>query len=242
MTSISIIIPVYNVEPYVEDCIRSVMRQTYDGPMECIVVDDCGTDNSMAVVERVVAEYNGPITFKILHHTHNRGLSAARNTGIDTATGDYLFFLDSDDEISKECLSLMINQVFEHPDIEIVQGLVLSVPDKEYYHMERYQEIGYKEDNMWIRHEFYKWRNFFPCQAWNKLIKTNFIRNNDLIFWEGIIHEDEHWMFRVVQHLKKYILISDNTYIHYIRPNTIMSSIKVNPQKSLDSLYLIITD
>ena len=69
--SISIIIPVYNVEPYVEDCIRSLLRQKYDGPMECIVVDDCGTDNSMAVVEQVVAEYNGPITFKILQQLQN---------------------------------------------------------------------------------------------------------------------------------------------------------------------------
>jgi len=67
--SISIIIPIYNVEPYVEACVRSVMRQTYDGTMECIVVDDCGTDNSMAVVESLISEYNGPITFKVLNHT-----------------------------------------------------------------------------------------------------------------------------------------------------------------------------
>ena len=69
--NISIIIPVYNVEPYVEDCIRSVMRQTYDGPMECIIVDDCGSDNSMAIVKKMVTEYNGSIAFKILHHKHN---------------------------------------------------------------------------------------------------------------------------------------------------------------------------
>ena len=90
--SISIIVPVYNVEPYVEECIHSVMRQTYTGPMECIVVDDCGTDNSMAVVEGLIANYKGPISFKVLHHKHNRGLSAARNTGMDAATGDYYFF------------------------------------------------------------------------------------------------------------------------------------------------------
>ena len=102
--SVSIIIPVYNVEPYVEDCIRSVIRQTYGGKMECIVVDDCGTDNSMDVVERVIGEYNGPIPFRILHHEHNRGLSAARNTGMDAATGDYLFFLDSDDELTDDCI------------------------------------------------------------------------------------------------------------------------------------------
>ncbi len=72
--SVSIIVPVYNVAPYVEDSIRSVMRQTYDGKMECIVVDDCGTDDSMSIEEKVIEDYNGPITFKILRHTHNRGL------------------------------------------------------------------------------------------------------------------------------------------------------------------------
>lgn len=238
--SVSIIVPVFNVEPYVEDCIWSVMRQTYDGPMECIIVDDCGTDNSMAVVEKVIAEYNGPISFIILHHEHNRGLSAARNTGMDAATGDYLFFLDSDDEISKECLLLMMNQVFEHPNIELVQGLIVSVPDKAYYHMERYQDIGYKEENMWIRHEFYKWRNSFPCQAWNKLIKTDFIRNNNLIFLDGIIHEDEHWMFLVVQKLNYYSVINTKTYIHYLRANSIIRTLPNNPQSSIKSVSQIL--
>jgi glycosyltransferase involved in cell wall biosynthesis len=73
------------------------MRQTYEGDIECIVVDDCGTDGSMGIVNKLILEYNGPIMFKILHHTHNRGLSAARNTGISNASGDYLLFLDSDD-------------------------------------------------------------------------------------------------------------------------------------------------
>lgn len=84
---VSIIIPVYNVAPYIEDCLRSVMRQTYAGPMECLIVDDCGTDESIHIAERLITEYNGPIHFDILHHNHNRGLSAARNTGIENAVG-----------------------------------------------------------------------------------------------------------------------------------------------------------
>ena len=103
LPKISIIIPIYNVEPYIEDCLQSVMRQTYRGMMECILVDDCGTDNSMKVAEQLIKIYNGPIDFKVLHHEHNRGLSAARNTGIDAACGDYVYFLDSDDWISDDC-------------------------------------------------------------------------------------------------------------------------------------------
>ena len=65
---LSIIIPVYQVAPYIEDCLRSVMRQTYQGAMECLIVDDCGTDDSIAIAERVIASYDGPIVFQILHH------------------------------------------------------------------------------------------------------------------------------------------------------------------------------
>ena len=97
--SVSVIVPVYNVEPYVAACVRSVMRQTYEGKIECIFVDDCGTDKSIDVVEKLIAEYSGPIAFKIIHATHNQGPSVARNIGMDAATCEYLYFLDGDDEI-----------------------------------------------------------------------------------------------------------------------------------------------
>ena len=90
--SVSIIVPIYNVEPYVEACVRSVMSQTYRGSIECIMVDDCGSDGSVQIVEKIIEGYDGSIQFMMLHHNHNRGLSAARNTGLNAASGDYLFF------------------------------------------------------------------------------------------------------------------------------------------------------
>ena len=97
LPKVSIVIPVYNVEPYIEECLQSVMRQSYRGEIECILIDDCGTDNSMGIAVQLIEEYNGPIDIKVMHHEHNQGLSAARNTGIDAACGDYIYFLDSDD-------------------------------------------------------------------------------------------------------------------------------------------------
>lgn len=108
LPSVSIIIPVYNVEPYVEDCILSVMRQTYDGPMECIIVDDCSTDDSMAVVGGVISEYNGPISFKVLHHEHNRGQSVARKHGFDVSNGEWVTFVDSDDLLLENAISKLM--------------------------------------------------------------------------------------------------------------------------------------
>ena len=82
--TISVVMPVYNVAPYVERCLLSVMQQTRPAE-ECLIIDDASTDNSIALCERLIANYDGPTRFTILHHDHNRGLSAARNTGTDAA-------------------------------------------------------------------------------------------------------------------------------------------------------------
>lgn len=108
---ISIIIPIYNVEDYISECLQSVMRQTYKGAIECILVDDCGKDNSIAVAEQLIACYKGSIEFRILHHEHNRGLSAARNTGLENAKGKYIYFLDSDDIIDGNSMEMLYNAI-----------------------------------------------------------------------------------------------------------------------------------
>jgi len=110
LPSISIIIPVYNVEPYIAECVESVMRQTYTGPMECIIVDDCGTDKSIEIVKQLITEYKGPIDFRIQHHEHNRGLAVARNTDTDAATGDYIYYLDSDDWVEPNIVELLVTK------------------------------------------------------------------------------------------------------------------------------------
>ena len=88
---VSIIIPIYNVEKYVAECLNSVISQTYDhSKIECIIVDDCTPDRSMDVVNKIIGEYKGEMTFITHRHKENEGLSAARNTGISIATGEYL--------------------------------------------------------------------------------------------------------------------------------------------------------
>ena len=215
---ISIIVPVYNVAPYVEDCIRSVMRQTYDGKMECIVVDDCGTDDSMAIALRLIAEYSGPITFKVLHHTNNRGLSAARNTGMETAIGDYLFFLDSDDELTDDCIDKLVDPVNKEwydivlGDLEILGSvkpylnLKLKLPNKTIL---RGKDI--------INSYRIKWN----MMAQNKLYRTGFIRDSHLSFLEGLVHEDELWSFQVACLAHSLFAIQQKTYLYRIRTNGI---------------------
>ena len=103
---LSIIIPVYNVEKYVERCLRSILNQgVSEKEYEIIIQNDGSTDNSLAIVERVVKEYSNCLVFS----SQNRGLSAARNAAFCHASGHCVWFVDSDDWIEDGCLSILLN-------------------------------------------------------------------------------------------------------------------------------------
>lgn len=228
--SVSIIVPVYNVGPYVEDCIRSVMRQTYTGPMECIIVDDCGTDNSMEIVKRLITEYDGSISFKILHHTHNRGLSAARNTGMGIATGDYVFFLDSDDELTPDCLEKLTNPILKDDSIEMVMGNHNVVSNGSLVFSSNRPHFSESDlaSQKAVRDFYFSFRNpRFPVEAWNKLTKKDFLECNNISFIEGILFEDNPWLFLVIKHLRHLYIVSDVTYFYHKRPYSLTTGASV---------------
>ena len=219
--SISIIIPVFNVAPFVEACLNSVMRQTYAGSMECIIVDDCGTDNSIAIIEMLISEYNGPIRFQIIHHDHNRGLSAARNTGTLQATGDYLYYLDSDDEITDDCLEILMAKVKEYPDVEMVQGNYCCHPiSQESVIIINKLICPLVETNAEVRKSYYQYGQM-DITVWNKLIRRDFVMNNSLFCKEGILFEDQLWTFYLLKHLKKVAFEKKVTYHQKKRPFSI---------------------
>lgn len=221
--SVSIIIPVYNVEAYVEDCIRSVMRQTYTGSMECILVDDCGTDKSMAITARLIAEYQGPIDFKVLHHTHNRGLSAARNTGIDAATGDYLFFLDSDDILVENCILSLWNKASSDPAIEMVVGNATVFPKINFDCIQKEFNVKHAKTNREVRDCYYRSGQLI-CNAWNKLIKRELIHQHSIMFKEGLLYEDFLWSFYLVKYAANVFFVPEITYLYRRRVGSITES------------------
>lgn len=97
------------------------MNQTFSD-IECIIVDDGTDDDSIDKCEGLIKNYKGPICFRIISHDNNRGLSAARNTGTKQAIGDYVYYLDGDDEITNDCIEKLITVAWEHPNAEIVMG------------------------------------------------------------------------------------------------------------------------
>lgn len=102
---ISVIVPVYGVEKYVERCVRSLMEQTMTNDIEFIFVDDCTHDKSVEIIERTVGEYPQRISqVRVLHHKINKGSPATRNTGLNVARGEYIYYCDSDDRLRPEML------------------------------------------------------------------------------------------------------------------------------------------
>lgn len=240
MITVSIIIPLYNVEPYIADCLRSVMRQSYRGPIECVLVDDCGTDKTVEVAEKLISKYGGPINFMILHHEHNRGLSAARNTGTNAANGDYVYYLDSDDAISADCIELMVDVVQSHPSVEVVQGAVESIPYRKYYDLRLYEKPLYVESKDWVRFNAFKFGERLPVNATNKLLKKSFLEENALTFKEGLVNEDELWSFALYKRVKFWAVISNKTYIRYYRTNSIMDTL--TNQKRASNMGVVLSE
>ena len=191
---ISIIIPVYKVEPYIIRCVDSVLRQTYR-ELEVVLVDDCTPDCSMDMAREYIEQspLSKDLTFLYLHHDHNRGLSAARNTGVGAATGDYLYFLDSDDEITENCIELLVTAL-DGGKVEIVCGGFKPNNDNSVW-KNWHQAYFFYNENKDIRYAYTN-NHIYPM-AWNKMIKKLFVLKDQLYFKEGIIHEDELWSFRL---------------------------------------------
>jgi glycosyltransferase involved in cell wall biosynthesis len=232
--SVSIIVPVYNVEKYVADCFQSIINQSYSGPMECMFIDDCGTDNSVQILEGLIKAYDGPIEMQLLHHEKNRGLSAARNTGITHSKADYLFFLDSDDKLFPYSISCLADAALKEklPDI-ILGGYNTSVPNHVFNHYCYEYEVLKGQPNIAIAFLNDK----LCCMATNKLVNRDFIIKNSLFFREGIIHEDYLWSFQSFHLAIQVITIPEISYFYYIREGSIMQSSSY--ERSLESTIKI---
>ena len=206
---ISVIIPVYNVELYVRQCLESVIMQDNGGAdMECVLVDDCGKDRSMEIVRQIVADYQGPIQFVLLAHEHNRGLSAARNTGMDAATGDYILFVDSDDWLPADAISKFVNALKMYPDLDMVIGnFYLRSRERLFYNVEEETLL----DNYHVR-KLLVWYKNGVGGAWAKIVKTEIVKK--CRFKEGIIYEDLPWSYSLFKDIDKALLIPDNTYFY----------------------------
>ncbi|MDM7859639.1 glycosyltransferase family 2 protein [Alteromonas sp. ASW11-36] len=181
---ISIIVPVYNVEKYLVECLDSLLAQTYKN-LEIIVVDDCSPDNSAAIIERYVAKDK---RVKAVKRAQNGGLSAARNSGIEHATGEWITFVDSDDYLHTDCYrqTLSVMSATDKCNVGIFSVVYLNDETKQtspapYFH------VNLDSPN---------W--FWDCNvtSWNKIFLAKHISDHNIRFAEGLYHEDEDFWFK----------------------------------------------
>lgn len=231
---VSIIMPIYNVEKYVAECLNSVISQTYDhSNIECIIVDDCTPDLSMVIVNDIIGNYDGEMTFNIIRHEQNQGLSAARNTGIEAATGKYIYFIDSDDYIYPNTISVLLSAT-DRNVLDIVIG-------------NNYNELSCHTD-LKIRRtcDLKNFNSLYfgktnKIQALNTLIKRNIVIDNRLRFPIDRYFEDIVFTSQLYKCVKTVRVLPDCTYYYRINNTGIMhKSTKLNLEKSFsDYLFAL---
>ena len=223
---ISIIVPCYNVEEYLEECVESLVRQTY-AKTEILLIDDGATDNTGRIAEELAGKYENVFCF----HKENGGLSSARNFGLGKAKGDYVSFIDSDDWIDPNFIEKLYDAVSKnHADIAVCG-----------YRFEEAKEgvVTFEESRIISSHEamkilgdIYPKENVLLVIACNKLYKRTLF--NNLRYVENKIHEDEHMAHRILGASDSISLITDPLYHYRIREGSITSAGKSQSLKKFD--------
>ena len=215
---VSIIIPVYKVEPYLRRCLDSIVNQTYSN-LEIILIDDGSPDNCPQICDEYAAKDNRIIVI----HKENGGLSDARNTGTEHAHGDYIYYLDSDDELPLDSIHNFIEYAKTYSDAEIIVGKMHCPQNEAMYKGQLFDSVQTFQTNVEFRKLFSSTKEIFPVNACNKLIKNDFILKKNLLFKKVIIHEDQLWEYFVSKVASNVVCINKHTYIRYITPDSIMT-------------------
>lgn len=220
---LSIVIPVYNTEKYLEKCLASCVNQEVEkADYEIVVVDDGTKDNAMAIALRYQENYPNIKIFS----QENAGLSAARNMGLSHCSGDYVWFVDSDDYIEEGSLPLIFNKIEDNPDVICIQA---KRSDEE---TARNSFSGNVQNGFDVLlHSFDDWDRCVPYFIFNR----QFIDNHQLRFYVGIFHEDDEFTPRALVFAEKVSVIDRPLYFYWVKTeNTITKT--VNPKKSYDNI------
>lgn len=215
---VTIGIPVYRAEPYIRQTMESALSQTYPS-IEFLVVDDGGGDRSVEIIRELEASHPRGKDIRILTHAQNQGVSASRNQIIDEARGDYLYFMDADDLIAENAISLLIQKVQEN-DAEIVFG---SYEKREIDGTRTAYRYDFKPLLGTDLLAIYAYRQYAGIQAsaCNYLVRLSVLRDHHLRFIEADYWEDFVFTFDLVTYFSRAVLLPDITYYYMCRENSL---------------------
>ena len=230
---ISFIIPVYKVEQYLSQCVNSITEQTYRD-VEVVLVDDGSPDECPALCDELAAKDSRIVVI----HKENGGLSDARNAGLKKATGDYVVFIDGDDFWTRnDSLQKLVTIASEHKELDFIGfNCNYYYPDsnKMTAWVPYVDELAKPTDKNKVIVALVK-SGTFPMSACLKLLKRDFLIDNELFFKKGQIAEDIPWFINVLDATSNCCFV--NEYIYAYRQNVAGSITKVSGRKSFDSLF-----
>lgn len=233
MPKISVIVPMYNCEAYIEECLDSLQNQTMDD-FEAICIDDASTDNTLEKARATVREDE---RFSFIASSANGGQSIARNAGLDKASGEYIVFLDSDDYLALEALEKLWERVKEQ-QLDDLYFSALSVYDSAEATKLLWEEYNYRTPFEGVAtgqelFTFFENENSFLPHAALRMVKRSLIEKNNIRFYEGIIHEDALFTFQTLVESKKSSYLNEVLYYRRIR----MGSTMVQPKRTIPSIH-----
>ncbi|WML45816.1 glycosyltransferase [Neobacillus sp. PS3-40] len=215
---VSIVVPIYKVEKYLNRCLDTIVNQTYTN-LEIILVDDGSPDNCGKIAD----EYAQNDCRIKVNHKKNGGLSSARNSGMELATGDFTLFVDSDDWLEKNMIEKMLN-ISNEFKADVVQSAFYYAYDDHFLFDNRFYQ---KEsppivlDNKSLMAELVvneRVKNF----AWGKLYKMNVIK--DIPFKEGVLFEDVFWAHKVMHRVNTYVILNQPLCYYFQRSDSIVTT------------------
>jgi len=209
---ISVVVPIYNVEKYLKETLNSIRLQSYQN-LEIICVLDCPTDNSAKIVKEIAKEDN---RIKLVEHSKNMGLPAARNSGVENASSEYIHFMDSDDLISPDFYKTMISAAINN-DADVVACSV-------FYEKKPKQSILFSPDEIvFSASKIEKTKITFAGWAWRYLIKKSFWSKHNFSFPDLVPLEDMPVMIQMIYYANKVVLCSNAAYFYKNRENSILN-------------------
>ncbi|MDL2257324.1 glycosyltransferase family 2 protein [Bacteroidales bacterium OttesenSCG-928-I14] len=207
---ISIIVPAYNAEPYIAQCIENLLSQTYKN-IEVIVIDDGSVDKSYEIAQSY------PV--KVIKHPVNKGLAAARNTGIAEAQGEYLHFMDADDLVNLEFYEKMIDAAIQTGADMSCCGMINECQPNRDCLFEHRLVVSTAQDKVWLTNVGQY------GYAVRYLFKTSYLRENKLLFEEGRLIEDLPYSIKAVYQANKVVSVPGAVYVYKHRYNSILTSV-----------------
>ena len=217
---ISVIVPIYNVEKYIERCLLSLFTQTKTDGVEFILVDDCSSDCTMQIAKKILTEYPG-IEVKIIEHKVNKGISSTRQSGIDVAEGKYIYQMDSDDWCEATMLEELYNFAnMEDADIVTCDYIFDYGKTQEYYSQNIYEKDGMEHVKLILLGKI-------RVNLFIRLIRRSLLVDNNIRFIDGMRMGEDSLILAKLYSMTKNVAYLPKAFYHYITTNN--NSLCSNP-------------